>query len=168
MMITRRKCFYSFHYQPDCTRVAQIRNIGTIEGNRPASDNNWESIKSGGDAAIKRWIAEQMAGKSCTIVLVGANTAGRKWINYEIVQSWDARKGVVGIYIHGIKDISGNTTTMGNNPFDCIKLGYTGKKLSSVVKCYSPSGSTSKERYEWIANHLANAVEEAIRIRNEN
>ncbi len=168
MAAAKRKCFYSFHYNPDCTRVAQIRNIGTIEGNRPASDNNWESIKSSGDAAIKKWIADQMMGRSCTIVLVGANTAGRKWINYEIVQSWDAKKGVVGIYIHGIKDINGNATTKGKNPFDSINLGNSGKKLSSVVKCYTPSGSTSRERYDWIKVHIANAVEEAINIRNAN
>lgn len=168
MAITKRKCFYSFHYKPDCTRVAQIRNIGTIEGNRPASDNDWESVTSGGDAAIKKWIADQLNGKSCTIVLVGADTAGRKWINHEIVQSWDGKKGVVGIYIHGIKDISGNTTSKGSNPFDSITIGDSGKKLSSVVKCYTPSGSTSKEKYAWIEEHLANAVEEAIKIRNAN
>ena len=163
----KRNCFYSFHYVPDCHRVAQIRNIGTIEGNSPASDNNWESVKDGGDAAIKKWIDVQMTGKSCTIVLVGAETSGRKWINHEIVKSWDASKGVVGIYIHGIKDISGNTTTKGSNPFDSIKLGNTGKMLSAVVKCYAPSGSTSKERYAWIADNPAAAVEEAIKIRKE-
>ena len=31
-----------------------VRNIGTIEGNRPATDNDWETVKNGGDAAIKR------------------------------------------------------------------------------------------------------------------
>jgi hypothetical protein len=36
------------------------------------------------------------------------------------------------------------------------------------VKCYNPAGATSKDRYDWIKTHLANAVEEAIRIRSEN
>lgn len=163
-----RKCFYSFHYQPDCTRVAQIRGIGTIDGNRPASDNDWETVTKGGESAIKKWIAGQMKGKSCTVVLVGEKTAGRKWINYEIVQSWDAGMGVVGIYIHGIKNIKGETASKGKNPFDSINHGKSGKKLSSIVKCYAPSGTTSKERYAWIKKHLANAVEEAIKIRNAN
>ena len=57
--------------------------FGVIEGNRPATDNDWEVVKRGGDTAIARWIRDQMKGKSCTIVLVGTNTAGRKWINYE-------------------------------------------------------------------------------------
>jgi len=78
-----RKSFYSFHYKPDNWRAATVRNIGAIDGNKPATDNDWESVTKGGDDAIKRWIADQIYGRSCTVVLVGANTANRKWINYE-------------------------------------------------------------------------------------
>lgn len=163
-----RKCFYSFHYKPDCARASQVRNIGAIEGNKPTSDNNWESITRGGDDAIKRWISNQMYGRSCTIVLIGTNTANRKWINHEIVESWNRRMGVVGIHIHGLKDFSGNISLMGNNPFDYVTHGPTKKKLSTIVKCYNPAGTTSNERYAWIIKHLSNAVEEAIRIRGSN
>src|SRR6266496_975887 len=86
-----RRCFYSFHYDADVARAAQVRQIGAIEGNRQATDNEWETITKGGDAAIQRWIADQIYGKSCTIVLVGGETANRKWINYEIVKSWNGR-----------------------------------------------------------------------------
>ena len=163
-----RRCFYSFHHKPDSTRVAQVRNIRTIDGNRPATDNDWETVKRGGDAAIKRWIAAQMNGKSCTVVLVGSNTSNRKWINYEIVESWNAGMGVVGIHIHGLKNLDGKISIKGSNPFTFITHGPTKKKLSSIVRCYDPAGSNSKERYAWIAKHLANAVEEAVRIRGAN
>jgi len=163
-----RRVFYSFHYKPDVFRVSQVRNIGSIEANRPATDNDWETIKSGKDSAIKRWITEQMKGRSCTVVLVGQNTANRKWINHEIIKSWDEGMGVVGIRIHGLKNPDGYISKMGKNPFDYIGYGNTGKKLSSIVKCYNPAGSNSKERYAWIAKHLENAIEEAIRIRNAN
>ena len=165
-----RKCFYSFHYKPDNWRASTVRNIGVIEGNEPASDNNWESIASGPnqDEKIKRWIADQMRGRTCTIVLVGAETANRKWINYEIVNSWDEGLGVVGVRIHGLKNRVGEIAAPGANPFDYVAHGATNKPLSSIVKCYSPAGSTSQDRYAWIAEHLANAAEEAIRIRNSN
>lgn len=163
-----KRVFYSFHYKPDVMRVAQIRNIGTIEGNRAATDNTWELVKSGKELSIKRWISEQMRGKSCTIVLVGENTANRKWINHEIIESWDKGMGVVGIRIHGIKSTDGTTTKMGANPFDFVTHVKTGRKLSSIVKCYNPEGSTSKEKYAWIAKHVANAVAEAVQIRKEN
>jgi hypothetical protein len=163
-----RKCFFSFHYQPDCVRVSQVRNIGAIEGNQPASDNDWESVAKGGDDAIKKWIASQMSGRACTVVLIGAGTANRKWINYEIVKSWDDGLGIVGIRIHGLKNFQGEIATAGDNPFDFITHGSTKNKLSSIVKCYSPSGSTSQARYEWITEHLSNAIEEAVKIRKDN
>lgn len=164
-----RKCFYSFHFKPDCWRAATVRQIGAIEGNEPASDNDWEAITSGTGAArdtkIERWISNQMAGKTCTIVLVGAETASRKWINHEIVKSWQANMGIVGIRIHGLKNNAGQLSSPGANPFDHINFGSAGAKLSSIVKCYNPAGADSKARYDWICQHLANAVEEAIKIR---
>ena len=163
-----RRVFYSFHYKPDVMRVSQVRQIGALEGNQPASDNDWETITNGGEAAIKKWIANQMKGRSCTLVLVGENTANRKWINYEIVESWNAGMGVAGIRIHGLKNTDGYIAKMGKNPFDYITSGDSKRKLSSVVKCYNPAGNNSKERYAWISKHLANAVAEAIKIRNAN
>lgn len=165
-----RKCFFSFHFKPDNWRASTVRNIGAIEGNTPAKDNDWEAIANGvgSDIRIERWIAEQMKGRTCTVVLVGAGTAGRKWINHEIIKSWDGGLGVVGIRVHGLKDAAQQTSTRGANPFDLLTHSPTGKPLSSIVKCYDPEGSTSQERYAWIAKHLANAVEEAIAIRSKN
>lgn len=165
-----RRCFFSFHYVPDNWRASTVRQIGAIEGNQPAKDNDWESIASGPnqDEKIRRWIAEQMQGRTCTVVLVGASTARRKWINHEIIKSWTDGLGVVGIRIHGLKNRDQETSTAGENPFDHITHGPTQKPLSSLVKCYNPAGSTSQERYAWIAKHLANAVEEAVRIRKAN
>jgi hypothetical protein len=167
-MATKRRVFYSFHYKPDASRAAQVRNIGAIDGNKPASDNDWEKVKKGGAKAIEKWIAGQMKGKSCAVILVGESTANRKWINHEIIKAWDGKMGVVGIRIHGLKDLDGNTSKMGANPFDYITHGPSKKKLSTIVKCYSPKGATSKDKYDWIKKHLANAVEEAIKIRKAN
>jgi hypothetical protein len=163
-----RDCFYSFHFKPDNARASQVRNIGVIEGNQPVSDNDWETVTRGGDDAIRKWITSQMKGKTCAVVLVGSGTANRKWINHEIVKAWDDGLGVVGIHIHGLKNLDGETSTKGNNPFDYINYGSTGKKLSAIVKCYNPAGATSKEKYDWIATYLSDAVEEAITIRNGN
>lgn len=157
-----RRVFFSFHYIPDCWRVAKIRNMGVIEGNRPVSDNDWEGIKRGGPKAIERWIRSQLYGRSCTIVLVGAKTAGRRWINYEIKQSWNAGKGVLGIHIHKIEDCQGKPAQKGRNPFD---LTIGGKNLSSIVKLYNPPQATSIGVYNYIQKNLADWVEDAIAIR---
>jgi len=167
-MATKRQVFYSFHYAPDSWRTSTVRSIGAIEGNKPAPDNDWETITRGGYDAIKKWIKEQMKYRSCTVVLVGNKTANRKWINYEIVESWNADMGVVGIHIYGLKNQDGYISEKGENPFDYITYGDSGKKLSAIVKCYNPSGANSKERYDWISKYISDAVEEAVKIGGNN
>ena len=160
-----RRVFYSFHYLPDSWRASQVRNIGVVEGNRPASDNDWETVKKGGDKAIQGWIDSQLNGRSCSVVLIGKDTAGRKWINYEIQKSWNDGKGVMGIYIHNLKDQGGRQTAKGRNPFDGFTIQNGGKRLSSVVKAYDPPYSDSQSVYKYISKNLSDWIEEAIRIR---
>lgn len=159
-----RRVFFSFHYKPDCWRAAQVRNMGVIEGNTPVSDNDWEAIKRGGDKAIEAWIDGQLHGRSCIVVLVGEKTAGRKWIKYEIKESWVAGKGVVGVYIHNLKDSDGYQSQKGRNPFEDISIERT--KLSTVVKLYDPPYKSSSYVYDHIKENIADWVEKAIQIRN--
>lgn len=162
-----RSVFYSFHYEPDNWRASQVRNIGVIEGNPPCADNDWESIKRGGEDWIKRWIAGQMDGKSCAVVLIGSNTAGRKWIEYEIEKAWNGEKGLVGIYIHNLKNREGRQSIKGANPFDRFTLKSGTVQLSSIVKAYDPPFAQSTLVYAHIQANLASWVEEAIRIRSK-
>ena len=161
-----RRVFYSFHYKPDNWRASQVRNMGVMDGNRPCSDNDWEAITQGGDEKIKKWIAKQLDGKSCVVVLIGTKTAGRKWINHEIVEGWDDKKGVVGVYVHNLQNSDQKQSTKGANPFASIKYGDSGKMLSSIVKAYDPPYSTSTSVYNHIKKNLAGWVDEAITIRN--
>ncbi|MGA2285017.1 MAG: TIR domain-containing protein [Dehalococcoidia bacterium] len=158
-----RKTFFSFHYKPDNWRASQVRNIGVVEGNQPISDNDWETITKRGDDAIQEWIDGQLKGRSCTIVLIGAATAGRKWVKYEIKKSWKDGRGLVGIYIHNLKDQAGNQSTKGINPFG--EFTVNDKSLSSIVKAYDPPYSTSTNVYDHIKSNLGNWVEEAVSIR---
>ena len=96
---------------------------------------------------------------------MGTNTANRKYINYEIVQSWNKKMGVVGICIHNLKDPrDGRQSAKGKNPFSYISYG--GGTLSAVAKLYDPPYQTSTSVYDYIKKNLSSWVEEAIRIRN--
>ena len=159
-----RKVFFSFHYKPDNWRASQVRNMGVVEGNQAVSDNDWESVTKGGDSGIETWIDEQMKGKSCIVVLIGSETAGRKWIKHEIKKAWEAKKGVVGIYVHNLKNKDSEQSTKGSNPFDSITID--GKKLSDTVKAYDPPYSTSTNVYDHIKSNIDGWVEKAIEIRD--
>ena len=160
------RVFFSYHHQADDWRASQVRNAGAVEGNRPASDIEWETITRGGDAAIRHWIAEQLNNKSCVVVLIGSATAGRKWIAYEIEKAWNDGRGVVGIYIHRLKDESGNQASKGLNPLDFLTIRTDGTKLSSIVKTYDPPFTSSIHVYDYIKQNIEAWVEEAVSIRN--
>ena len=160
-----RRAFYSFHYEPDNWRASQIRNMGVIDGNKPATDNDWEEITDDGDKAIQKWIDDQLSGKSVAIILIGAKTAGRKWIKYEINKAWDESIVILGIFIHNLKDSDGDQTTKGKNSFADFNVGDV--SMSSIVKAYDPPYSTSTNVYNHIKENLSDWIEEAISIRDE-
>lgn len=148
--MAKKPVFFSFHYGNDVMRAQQVRNIGAIEGNTPVSPNDWETIKLGGDASIKRWIDDNMKYKQCVIVLVGEETANRPWIRYEIEKAWNDGKPIFGIYIHNLKCPRNGTCHKGPNPFDSFTFN-DGRKLSTVVNCYDP---LSYDAYNDIARNI--------------
>ena len=159
--MAKRQVFYGFHYENDVFRVQQIRNIGALEDNKPVSPNEWESVKRRGEASIKEWIDNNLRYKSCVIVLIGEETANRKWVQYEIEKAWGLGKGLVGVYIHNLKDPRTGKSSKGKNPFDQFEFD-DGTKLSSVVKCYNPNPN---DAYNEIKDNLEAWIEEAIASR---
>lgn len=160
-MANKKQVFYSFHFDNDVMRVQQIRNIGALEDNKPVSVNEWEQIRRGGDAAIERWIDENMKYKNCVVVLVGEETTNRKWVKHEIKKAWKDGRGLVGIYIHNLKCPRNGYGRKGSNPFDQFTVGNAA--LSSIVRCYDPN---PYDAYGNIKNNLENWIDEAIRIRS--
>ena len=140
--------------------------MGAIEGNAPVSDNDWETVTRSGDPAIQRWIDSQLEGKSVTIVLIGSQTAGRRWINYEIEKSWNLGKGLLGIHIHNLRNTSSQQSSKGANPFNGFTLNTGNTTLASVVKTYDPPFFDSTAAYNHIKSSLQWWVEEAISIRS--
>ena len=158
-----RKAFYSFDFEKDHWRASQVRQIGAIEGNAELSDNDWEAIKRKGDAAVEKWIDGQLAGRSCAIVLVGARTALRPWVKYEIKKAWLLGKGVVGVRIHKLLNAKQETATAGANPFDAFNI--SSKSMSSIVTLYDPPGADSKAAYKSISDNIGQLADAAVAIR---
>lgn len=163
-----RRVFFSFHFDNDYWRTQQVRNMGALEGQPLCTPNAWEEVKRKGRASIEKWIADNMHGKSCVVVLVGSQTASRPWVIHEIVKAWDDRRGVLGIRIDRLLDRNGQTSAAGANPFDSITIGGTTRKLSSMVPLITPTGNDSKAVYASISNGIEKWIEDAIAIRGRN
>jgi len=131
-----RRVFFSFHYERDAWRAAQVRNSWVTKEDREAAgfwdSAEWEAVQRQGDEAVKRWIDRQIEGTSVTVVLIGAETFNRKWVIYEVQRSLDKGNGIVGIRIHNLKDQNGNT----DKPGDIDSLEIDGKKFSEVFPVY--------------------------------
>jgi len=144
-----RRVFFSFHYQRDIWRVNQIRNIPNVTGCSAAGFQDgsiWEEAKKKGDAAVHKLIDDGLKNTSVTVVCIGAKTAGRKYINYEIDESMRRGNGIVGIQIHHLKDKDGNTDSVGATPY---KLSANGYKVYKYVN------------HDTLAKHIEEAAKNA-------
>ena len=94
----------------------------------------WEEAKKKGDAAVKRLIDSGLKNTTVTVVCIGAKTAGRKYINYEIDKSLERGNGLVGIQIHHLKDQDGNTDSPGKDPPRIEREGFKIYKYADVEK----------------------------------
>lgn len=178
--MSKRQVFFSFHHDEDFWRVAQVRNIGTVEGPPLFSDNGWEKVRKTSDEAIKHWIDKEMEMRSCVVVLIGEHTSSRKWVKYEIEQAWKKGKGLVGVYIHKLENQHKEQANKGKNPFDMFyidkSMNYIAErtspldgnevKLSSVCTAFDSDYYSSNYVYQDIAKKIENLIEEAIAIRN--
>ena len=117
-----RKVFFSFHYARDLWRVNVVRNSTIVEGISVVGFQDaslWEEAKKN-DAAIKNLINKAVTNSSVTVVLIGAKTANRQYVGYEIRKSIELGHGLLGVRINDIKDQYGNTDSYGLAPADLV------------------------------------------------
>ena len=156
-----RRVFFSFHYDRDIWHANVVRNSWVTQERESAGfwdASLWEKTKKRGDEAIRRLIDEGLKGSSVTAVLIGADTSGRKWVEYEIKESHNNGKGLLGVYIHKIEDVFGNPDSKGRNPFDDFHITENGKKV--LLSQIYPT-------YDWVNNdgykNFGGWIEEAAR-----
>ena len=121
-----RQRFFSFHHIRDNWRVGQVRNSWVTAPDREAAGfwdaAEWEAVKLQSRDKIIKWIDTQLQGTSVTAVLIGAETSQRPYVQYEIERGIARGNGMLGIYIHNMKDSQGQTDRAGVNP---LPAGYS-------------------------------------------
>jgi hypothetical protein len=114
-----RRVFFSFHFDHDIWRANQVRNANVVAGSDVAGffdHSEYEEAKKKGDEAIRRMILRHLDRTSVTVVLIGTNTSERPWVKYEVEQSINRKNGLLGVYIHHMKDQSGQSSLRGFKP----------------------------------------------------
>jgi hypothetical protein len=114
-----RRVFFSFSYEQDIWRAANVRNVGAFDATARAGWTDasiWEEAKRKGDAEIRRLIDTSLVGTSVTAVLIGADTASSRWVTYEIEKSVKRGNGLLGVRVHRMKDQDGRRNKRGAVP----------------------------------------------------
>jgi hypothetical protein len=94
-------------------------------------------------------INDQLEGTNVTVVLIGAETANRNYVSYEIEQSIARGNGIIGIWVHEIKNQDGHTDLPGQIPKSLAKIGapvyqWEYQKLSEWIEGAYKTARTGK------------------------
>ena len=135
------RVFFSFHYKNDVWRANQVRNSWVTQGKEAAGfidSAEFEKIKEKGDTAVENWIDEQLKGTSVTVVLIGSKTSSRKYVKYEVKESYKKGNGLLGVHIHKQEDENEDTSTKGDTNFGELGKDETDESVYffQVAKIY--------------------------------
>jgi MTH538 TIR-like domain (DUF1863) len=121
----KRKVFVSYHHGGDqayydafSKTFCDIYDVIT--------DNSLDrQIGSEDVAYVMRRIREDyVTGSSCTIVLVGRDTWGRKYVDWEIDATLERKHGLIGVRLPTAPISSENKVSVPSRLYDNIKSGY--------------------------------------------
>ncbi|QQD76290.1 TIR domain-containing protein [Curtobacterium sp. YC1] len=145
--------FYSFHYKQDVHRVQLVEKIGALEGQPILNSQEWESVQAQGQAAIQKWIDDQMKYKRAVVVLIGRYTSQRPWVRYEIEKAWAENRPLLGIRIHGVSSM-GSVDTEGANPFDIADVPSHRIPVFDPTQRDWAGNIDSKATYNYLADKI--------------
>jgi len=132
-----RKTFFSFHYHADVQRSFVVKNSQVVKDRADAGffdGSAFERAKNENPEALKRFLRSEMEGSSVVCVLVGAETAARRWVRFELLQAlWDGR-GLVGVRIHTIGDWDKQPSKAGVSPFDLLGVYIKGNQMKLIER----------------------------------
>ncbi len=129
-----RFVFFSFaYYDVKNFKVNVVRHSWLINKSEETFTDGsiWENEKTKGVTAIMKLIENGLNKTSVTAILIGEETASRRWVNYEIIKSFDRGNGILGIHINRIRGKYQAISARGQNPLDRLsfQISEDGKKI---------------------------------------
>lgn len=121
----RRKVFVSYHHDSDQWYYDEFSRLFS-ESYEVVRDNSLDRrIDSDDPEYVMRRIRENyITGTSCTLVLCGAETPGRKYVDWEIKATLDKEHGLIGINLPTIPRTADGTSLIPERLRDNLLTGY--------------------------------------------
>lgn len=129
-----RYTFFSFSYEDVKNfKVNVVRNSWLLNNSSETfiDGSIWEKEKSKGASVIKNIIETGLNKTSVTTILIGSDTAARRWVKYEIIKSFERGNGLLAIHINRIRGKEQVISAKGKNPLDrlAFHISEDGKKI---------------------------------------
>jgi hypothetical protein len=143
----KRKVFISYHHGGDQAHYDAFSQ--TFHDTYDViSDNSLERrIDSEDVEYVERRIRENyVTGSSCTIVLVGAHTWGRKYVDWEIKATLDKEHGLIGVQLSTLRAGPSGTVTVPDRLNDNIHSGYALWITSAAITANAQACASYIER----------------------
>lgn len=104
-----------------------------------------------------------MEGTSVTVVLIGAETLERPFVQYEICKSLQRGNALIGIHIHDIKDMRTLLTSSKGNVHTVVGYYNDGRNVYFDEVCDGIYNYIIQNGYA----NMGNWIEEAARAHNK-
>lgn len=122
---TKRKVFVSYHHAGDQAYYDLFARTFADQYDVVTDNSLSRQIDSDDvDYVIRRIRKDYITGSSCTVVLVGRDTWGRKYVDWEIKATLDAAHGLVGVYLPTAPISSENKVMVPGRLHDNIQSGF--------------------------------------------
>lgn len=135
------RVFFSFDHEHDSRRAERIKTCWESKGGLTAGflePSRLKALKRKGEKSMHKWVDAQVRYGDVTAVLIGWRTSQQTAVRHAIERSHQLEKGLLGIFVHNIKDYFGKIDPEGPNPFDTFFIRIEGAKtyLSQLYPVY--------------------------------
>ncbi len=132
-----KRVFFSFYYQDVVDfRANVVRQHWLTKPDREAAGffdaSIWGNAKLSGDVGIKRVINSGLGGTSVTCVLVGSETYSRRWVRYEVMQSFRRGNSLLAVHINSIKGRDQTVKQSGPSPLKHLGVTFSVSGLTAT------------------------------------
>lgn len=121
----KHKVFISYHHGGDQAYYNAFSR--TFHDTHEAiHDNSLERVIDSEDTdyVMRRIRDNHITGTSCTIVLIGEKTHGRKYVDWEIKATLDKKHGLIGVYLPSAPRNAANQIIVPNRLLANINSGF--------------------------------------------
>jgi hypothetical protein len=121
----KRRIFVSYHHGPDQGYYEGFVRAFT-QAYDVLADASLERAFNSDDTDYVRWQIRQnhITGSSCTVVLCGAETHERKYVDWEIKATLDMKHGLVGVWLPTLPKWPNGGTRKPDRLQDNLDTGY--------------------------------------------